>query len=259
MLTSYLDSFADKCFIVTGGGGDIGTATVKMLLGRGARVAVFDKSIGPLQSLDSVSSDRLMRRQCDVTLEGDVMAAFAEAHRYLGALHGIVNAAGIEGRRSSIDQCPTEIFAAVMAVNVTGVFLCMKHIIPLLDANGGGAIVNLCSTAGFKGVEGMAPYVASKHAVLGLTRSAALEWGRRRIRINCVAPGPVEGRMLSSIYAEKAEDAHWPSIESRKAINPSGRFADPGEVAAVILFLLSEAALFVNGAVYPVDGGVSAL
>ncbi|MCP3731377.1 SDR family oxidoreductase [Sphingomonas sp. MG17] len=255
------DSFAGKSFILTGGGGDIGSATVHLLLGAGANVAVLDRSGDALARLkaEAATPDRLFVAACDVAAERDVVRYFAEARHALGAIHGIVNAAGIEGRRGPIDQYPVEMFAAVMSVNVTGVFLGIKHGIPLLRDSGGGAIVNACSTAGIKGVEGMAPYVASKHAVLGLTRSASLEWGRHGIRVNCVAPGPVEGRMLKAIYAEQADDPNWPSLESRKALNPSGRFGDPREIANVIAFLLSDASSFVNGACFSADGGVSAL
>ena len=253
--------FSNKTIILTGGGGDIGSATVHLLLDSGARVAVLDRSADALAAFANTAkaSDRLFTAPCDMTSEADVRACFAAARQRFGPVHGVVNAAGIEGQRSPIDQCDTAMFETVMAVNVTGVFLGIKHAIKLLQESGGGAIVNACSTAGIKGVQGMAPYVASKHAVLGLTRSAGLEWGRHGIRVNCVAPGPVEGRMLSSIYAEKANDPSWPSLESRKALNPSGRFGDPMEIAQVIAFLLSDASSFVNGAVYSVDGGVSAL
>lgn len=256
-----MEAFSGKTIILSGGGGDIGSATVQLLLARGARVAVLDRSLKALQKLAETSPmpDRLFTRACDVSSEEDVSASFREARNALGPVHGIVNAAGIEGRRGPIDQCATEMFDTVMAVNVRGVFLGIKHGIPLLQENGGGAIVNACSTAGIKGVEGMAPYVASKHAVLGLTRTGGLEWGRHGIRVNCVAPGPVEGRMLKAIYAEKANDPNWPSLESRKAINPSGRFGDPAEIANVIAFLLSDASSFVNGALFSADGGVSAL
>lgn len=251
----------DKTIILTGGGGDIGSATVQLLLAQGGRVAVLDRSPDALDRLAAAAggSDRLFTAPCDVTSEAEISACFAKARAALGPIHGVVNAAGIEGRRAPIDQCATEMFDAVMAVNVKGVFVGIKHGIPLLRESGGGAIVNACSTAGLKGVEGMAPYVASKHAVLGLTRSSGLEWGRHGIRINCVAPGPVEGRMLQSIYAGRAADPSWPSLESRRALNPSGRFGEPAEIANVIAFLLSDASSFVNGALFSVDGGVCAL
>lgn len=260
-MTAERAGFSGRTIILTGGGGDIGSATVHQLLDQGNRVAVLDRSADALGALAGAveRTDRLFTATCDVTSEDDVRQRFSEARAALGPVHGIVNAAGIEGRRGPIDQCPTDMFDAVMAVNVKGVFLGIKHGIPLLRESGGGAIVNACSTAGIKGVEGMAPYVASKHAVLGLTRSSGLEWGRHGIRVNCVAPGPVEGRMLASIYAEKADDANWPSLESRKALNPSGRFGDPVEIARVIVFLLSDASSFVNAALFSVDGGVSAL
>ncbi|MBB6125221.1 SDR family NAD(P)-dependent oxidoreductase [Sphingobium subterraneum] len=253
------ENLVGKGYIVTGAAGDIGAATVRLLRDQGARVVALDKRRDAIHTPDDhIPSDQLKVISCDVTVEKEVAAALDGAQQFLGSIDGIVNAAGIEGNRSPIDQCSMEMFSAVMAVNVTGVFLCMKHAIPLVRKRG-GSIVNICSTAGFKGVEGMAHYVASKHAVLGLTRSGALEWGRHGIRVNCVAPGPVEGRMLASIFAEKADDPHWPTLESRKASNPSARFADPAEIAAVIAFLLSDAATFVNGAMFPVDGGVSAL
>lgn len=256
-----VDTLAGKAVILTGGGGDIGAATVRLLLSRGARVAVFDRSADALERLraDAQVPERLLTGSCDATSEEDIQSCFADALRQFGAVHGIVNAAGIEGKRGPMPECTAEMFDTVMAVNVKGVFLGMKHGIPLLRQSGGGAIVNACSTAGIKGVEGMAPYVASKHAVLGLTRSGALEWGRHGVRVNCVAPGPVQGRMLEAIYAQHANDPNWPSLESRKAMNPSGRFAAPEEIGEVITFLLSDAASFVNGACYSVDGGVSAL
>lgn len=255
------EDFAGKTFILTGGGGDIGGATVKLLLSRGAQVAVFDRSADAVAKLEAEAqaSSTFLGGTCDVTSEDDIRASFASARKRFGRIHGIVNAAGIEGKRNPIPDCPTDMFDAVIAVNVKGVFLGMKHGIPILLEDGGGTIVNACSTAGIKGVEGMSPYVASKHAVLGLTRSGALEWGRHGVRVNCVAPGPVQGRMLEAIYAEKANDPNWPSLASRKAINPLGRFAEPSEIAQVIAFLLSDGSSFVNGAIYSVDGGVSAL
>ena len=260
-MTTTGDPLAGKNFILTGGGGDIGSATVQLLLDRGAGVAVLDHAADALETLSAAvgMTDRLFTAPCDVTAEADIKTRFAEARAHFGSIHGIVNAAGIEGKRGPIPGCDTAMFDAVIAVNVRGVFLGLKHGIPLLQDSGGGAIVNACSTAGIKGVEGMAAYVASKHAVLGLTRSAALEWGRYGVRTNCVAPGPVQGRMLEAIYAQHANDPNWPSLESRKALNPSGRFAQPVEIAEIIAFLLSDASSFVNGACYSVDGGVSAL
>lgn len=249
-----------KAIILTGGSGDIGSATVRHLLGAGARVAALDRSADALEQLAASIGlpDRFMTLVADVTDEGSIVDSFAAARRAFGNVHGIINAAGIEGRRNPIPDYPTELFQAVMAVNVTGVFLGLKHGIPMLREAGGGAIVNACSTAGIKGAEGMSAYIASKHAVLGLTRTAALEWGRHGVRTNCIAPGPIEGRMIESIYSSQP-DAGWSDIETRKKANPSGRFGKPGEVAAVIGFLLSDAASFVNGACYSVDGGVSAM
>ena len=224
-----------KAIILTGGSGDIGSATVRHLLDAGARVAALDRSAEALGALATAiaAPDRLVTLVTDVTSEASVAENFAQARSTFGKIDGIVNAAGI-------------------------VFFGMKHGIPLLRENGGGAIVNACSTAGIKGAEGMSAYIASKHAVLGLTRTAALEWGRYGIRTNCIAPGPIEGRMIESIYSSQPESG-WADIETRKKANPSGRFGRPEEVAAAIGFLLSDTASFVNVAIYSVDGGVSAM
>lgn len=248
-----------KTIIITGASGDIGSELTRSFLAAGAGVAAIDRSEEALIRLAAAMGDggQLQTQVADVTNEASIAQAFEAARTRFGRIDGVVNGAGIEGVRTAIDSYPLDMFQAVMAVNVTGVFLGIKHAIPLLRENG-GAIVNLASSAGIKGAPNMAGYVASKHAVIGLTRVAALEWGRHGIRTNAVCPSAVEGRMIESIYASQGDVAAI-DPETRRQANPSGRYAEPSDVAAVVGFLFSDAAAFVNGAYYPVDGGVSAM
>jgi NAD(P)-dependent dehydrogenase (short-subunit alcohol dehydrogenase family) len=250
---------ARKAAILTGASGDIGAETARQLLAQGTRIAAIDRSAEGLDRLAAQLSHTpgFLPITADVTDEAAIEAAFAQAHRTFGAIDALIACAGLEGEREPIDRYSTHVFDRVMAVNVKGVFLSMKHAIPILRAGGGGTIVNLSSTAGLKGAEAMSAYVASKHAVIGLTRVAAVEWMRHGIRTNCVCPGPVRGRMIDAIFGSTAEEASA-AAKARMSAVPSGRFSEPSEVAAVILFLLSDAASHVNGACYTVDGGISA-
>lgn len=244
---------------VVGAAGDIGAATVRLLLDQGAQVVAVDRDVAALDTLAGVlgSPAGLLCLAADVSSETAMADVFGAIAKQWGGLTGLVNGAGIEGSRTTIDLYPLEVFRTVLDVNITGVFLGMKYGIPLLREHG-GAIVNIASTAGIKGAEGMSAYSASKHAVIGLTRTAAIEWGRQGIRVNAVCPGPIEGRMIEAIYAS---GPGTPSLipADRAAQIPSRRFGTPDEVADVIAYLLTGAPDFVNGAAWQVDGGISAI
>lgn len=253
-------SLAGKVILITGASGDIGAEAVRSFLDDGARIAAVDRSGDGLDRLarSSGESGSLATFVADVTDEASVQASFAAIYERFGRIDGLVNAAGIEGPRVPIDRYPADMFRQVLNVNVTGAFLGMKHAIPIMLESGGGSIVNLSSVAGTKGAEGLSAYIASKHAVIGLTRTAALEWMRHGIRVNAVCPGPISGRMIDAIYDENPE-APSPIGEARRQAIPARRFGEPAEVAAVTAFLLSDAASYVNGACYAVDGGISAM
>ncbi len=256
MTTPPLVDFTGRHIAVVGAAGDIGTAIVSLLLALGGRVTAIDRdpvTLAALEALPGASAATLAIAAADVTDE----ARMAEVFAALGAIDGLVNGAGIEHRPTPIPELDTAILRKVMDVNVTGVFLGMKYGLPLLRRPG-GAVVNFASTAGIKGANGMSAYVASKHAVIGLTRCAAIESGPDGLRINAICPGPTAGRMIDSIMGSEPGKPSAMAQERMAAV-PSRRFGEPAEIANVTAFLLSEAAGFVNGACYSVDGGISAI
>jgi NAD(P)-dependent dehydrogenase (short-subunit alcohol dehydrogenase family) len=192
-----------------------------------------------------------------VTREADVERLVRTTVDSFGRLDCAVNNAGIgggspDGRRFATHECPEEHWARIVAVNLTGVFLCLKHEISQMLAQGGGAIVNLASIAGLVGGFGT-PYVAAKHGVVGVTRNSALEYAQQGIRINAVCPGPIQTPMVARAFAAT------PDLEQRwLATEPVGRLGDPSEVAVAITWLCSDAASYVTGIAMPVDGGWTA-
>lgn len=244
--------------VLVGGAGDIGTAMVGQFLSLGARLAVLDRDLAALERLRDKLGDPAMLEilPVDVTDEAAMAGTFA---RLGPRIDGLVNAAGIENAPAPIAGFDLATFRKVMDVNVTGVFLGLKYAVPLMaGAPGGGAIVNLGSTGAIKGAALMSAYVASKHAVVGLTRAAAVECGPQGIRVNAICPGPIEGRMIRSIYGGSG-DAPSEQAVARMAQIPSRRFGQPEEVARVTAFLLSPASSFINGALLSVDGGICAI
>jgi NAD(P)-dependent dehydrogenase (short-subunit alcohol dehydrogenase family) len=249
--------YTGKVALVTGAGGGIGAATARRLAREGARVLLADLP-GPL--LDAVTEAlgaQGLACPTDVTRDEEVKRAVASAERELGGIDLLVNNAGIEGAIASIEDYPLELFDRVLAVNVRGVFLGMRHAAPALRRRGGGAIVNLASVAGVTGEPNLSAYVASKHAVIGLTRSAAPGFGPQGIRVNAVAPAPVETRMMRAL--ETGLGGPQGELVKKMILDriPVGRYAQPDEVAALIAFLGSDEARYINGSIYTIDGGMT--
>ncbi|MFN4171972.1 MAG: SDR family NAD(P)-dependent oxidoreductase, partial [Pseudorhodobacter sp.] len=157
-----------------------------------------------------------------------------------------------------IPDVPTDGFREVLEVNVTGIFLGLKLVIPVMAKAGRGSIINSSSVAGLTGSPGLCAYVASKHAVLGLTRAAAVEWGGKGIRVNCINPGPIESRMMDAIEEGASPGDAAAVHDGFAATIPMKRYGTPEEVAGVVAFLASGDAAYVNGAAYTVDGGMTA-
>jgi len=249
--------YGGKVALVTGAAGGIGSATARRLAREGARVLLADLPGEGLDAIAAALGAQGIACPTDVTRSEEVARAVAMAERELGGLDFLVNNAGIEGVVASIEEYPLEVFDRVLAVNVRGVFLGMRHAAPALRRRGGGAIVNLASVAGVTGDPSLSAYVASKHAVIGLTRSAAPGFGPHGIRVNAVAPSPVETRMMRSI--EQGLGGPQTEIVKKMVVDriPVGRYAEPDEIAALIAFLGSDEARFINGSIYTIDGGMT--
>ena len=244
--------FAGQVALVTGGGSGIGRASCLAFARAGARVVVADVDAAGGEATARMVADaggEGLFVRADVARPAEVEALVARAVERFGRLDCALNNAGIEGEALPPHEYPDDAWARVLAVNLTGVFLCLKHEVRQMLAQGGGAIVNVASIAGLRGAPRRPAYGASKHGVVGLTRSAALVYARAGIRVNAVCPGLTNPAMAvrnPEVAAQAAERV------------PDGRMATPEEVAAAVLCLCSEAAAHVTGVALPVDGGATA-
>ncbi len=192
--------FDGKVALVTGAGGEIGAASIRLMAARGARIVAVDRDAGSLQRLSAALPELdLITCEADVADEDAVRRYVGYAQSRTGRIDIFFNNAGIEGPVCPIADYPLADFRRVIDVNVIGVFLGLKHVIPAMHAIGGGSIVNSTSVAGLAGSPGICAYNAGKHAVIGLTRSAAAEWAGKGIRINSINPGPIASRMMRSL------------------------------------------------------------
>ncbi len=240
--------------------GVIGAATMKLLAERGARIVAVDRDAKRLQA--AIGELPAQAEACavtaDVTQEDEVADYVRVATEKFGAIDVFYNNAGIEGDIAPIVRYSLETFRRVLDVNVIGVFLGLKHVLPAMLKQNRGSIINTASIAGLIGSPEIAVYSASKHAVIGLTRSAALECTGTGVRVNCVCPGLIDSRMLSAIIeGRNPGDAPVPTDRIVERI-PARRLGLANEVASVVAFLASDEASYVSGSAYTVDGGRTA-
>jgi 3alpha(or 20beta)-hydroxysteroid dehydrogenase len=255
------ERFVGKVAIITGAAGDIGTAVATWLAREGAHVVAVDMDEAGVTRLAADLLDQGLSCKAlvaNVSLEDDVKQVVADSCNAFGGVDILFNNAGIEGEYSCVSECSLEDFDRVMAVNVRGVLLGMKYVVPEMQSRGGGSIVNTASVAGLKGAAGLTAYSASKHAVIGMTRSVAKQQGPNNIRVNAVCPAPVTGRMMTSIENKMLPDDAATAHELVQASVPMGRYATSADVASMVIHLCSDEASFLNGGVYTVDGGVTA-
>jgi NAD(P)-dependent dehydrogenase (short-subunit alcohol dehydrogenase family) len=247
-----------KSVILTGGAGDIAKVVAKQFLEGGAKVLLVDLDESNLQeAVTGLASDNVSYCVADVTSEPDTEKYVAAAVERYGTVDVLLANAGIEGEVKPISDYDLAMFDKVMAVNVTGPFLGIKHVFPVMAANGGGSIVVTSSIAGLQGSPNIAPYATSKHAVIGLMRSCAKEGAAMNIRVNTVNPAPVEGRMVQSLeHGFSPEDQELVKAGMEASI-PMGRYAVPSDVANLMLFLASEESAYLTGGTYTVDGGMA--
>jgi NAD(P)-dependent dehydrogenase (short-subunit alcohol dehydrogenase family) len=250
-------SFDEKSVLITGASSGIGRATALAFANEGASLLLADVNIaGGAETVRLVEAGGGTAHfiETDVTQNDAVEAMVAAALSHFGRLDIAINNAGVGGAQlQSVSRYPEESFDSVMAVNVKGIWLCMRHEVPVMLQHG-GAIVNVASVAGLIGFPGNAAYAASKHAVLGLTKSTALETASKGIRVNAVCPSYVDTPMVGELTEGNAE------LEARvNQASPMRRLGTADEVAQSILWLASPAASFVNGAYLSVDGGLAAM
>jgi len=250
--------FTGKGVIVTGGANGIGRATCLGLVARGARVLIVDRDAEAGEALAAAIGPAARFQAADVTRSADVAAYVRAGQAHLGAIDGFFNNAGIEGKVAPTAEYEEAVFDAVIGVNVKGVFLGLRHVLPVMLAQGHGAVVNTASIAGLVGSPGMPAYVASKHAVIGLTKVAAAEVGPAGIRVNAVCPGPIDTRMVQDLAKQVSPNNPEAVAERYAASIPLRRYGTAEEVANLVLFLLSALAANITGAQYVVDGGRTA-
>lgn len=249
--------FKDKVVLITGGSGGIGQATAKLFLEEGAKVAIVGTSDEKLAKAKEKLGD-VLTIKANVANEEEVKNYVDKTIEEYGRIDVFFNNAGIEGKVKPITDQSVEDFKKVLDINVIGVFLGLKYVIPVMAKQKSGSIINTSSVAGMMGSPGVAPYVASKHAVVGITKTAALEVAKDNIRVNSVHPSPVETRMMRSLEEGfNPEDAAGVKKAQEAAI-PLGRYGEPDEIGKLVLFLGSDDSAFITGAQYVIDGGLRA-
>ncbi|MCW7541769.1 SDR family oxidoreductase [Aquabacterium sp. A7-Y] len=249
--------FSGEVAVVTGAANGIGRATALAFAAQRLKVVVADVDTAggetTAQMVRDTGGEAIFIR-CDVTSENEVSSLMETTVMNFGRLDYAFNNAGIDIEKTKLAEGSMAEYQAIMDVNVRGVWLCMKHQIRIMLKQGGGAIVNTGSTSSLHGAPRMSIYAASKHAVIGLTKSAAIEYGRKNIRINAVCPAVIDTEMYRRACAE---DARTEKVVL--SAHPVGRIGRAEEVAGAVMYLCSDAAAFTTGIAMPVDGGFSAI
>lgn len=249
---------SDKVVVITGGAGGIGRATADTLARAGCRIVLVDVAAeaGEQAARDIMQTGReAIFVQADVSKAGEVKNYVDVAVERFGRIDIFINNAAWEGVVQSLIDYPDDVFDKVIDINVRGVFLGLKHVLPVMYAQGAGVVVNMASIAGHIGSPGLIAYTASKHAVLGMTKTAAMESAKFGVRVNAVSPGAVDTRMLRSLAQLKEPDEADVAMAKYAVDSPNGRLATPEEIANVVLFLASDLSNHISGQSFRVDGG----
>lgn len=254
-----MTDFTDRGVLVTGGAGGIGLAIARTFLDLGAKVALVDIDQEALteRAAGLGADDRVVTIQGDVSDEQSVREFVSRAVDALGTIDVFCNNAGIEGPVGDLVDVDVADFDRVIGINLRGMFLGLKHVLPHMTRRGRGSVINTSSVAGLDGSAGLSPYIASKHGVTGLTKAAALEVASTGVRVNSIHPSPVNTRMMRSIEAGGGGDAET-HRQAFEAGIPVGRYGEPSDIADLVAFLGSDESAFVTGAQYRIDGGMGA-
>ncbi|PMC33775.1 oxidoreductase [Bacillus sp. UMB0899] len=252
-------SFIGKVVLITGAANGIGLAAAKAFAAEGAKLALVDLKLESLEkAASSIKADDVLLLAADVSKEEEVKQYVTETKNKYGQIDVFINNAGINGKFGLLDDQTVDNYQAVFGVNVLGAFLGLKYVLPIMKEQRSGAVVNTASNGGLLGAPGMGLYVASKHAVLGLNKTASLEAADYGVRVNAVAPSGVDTQMMKSIETNAMPGKE---AEARTAFEnsvPLKRYSTPEEIADLIVFLSSEKASFISGSYYRIDGGQGA-
>jgi len=253
-----MKKFKNKTILITGGSGGIGAATAKLFLNKGANVMLVDIDEKALKStVETLNNVKLAYIKADVTDEQQVKNYVDATVEKFGSIDIFFNNAGIEGKVMPLEDYPLDVFNQVIDVNIKGVYYGLRHVFPEMKKNGGSIIIT-SSTAGLRGTANVLPYVTSKHAVIGMMRTAALEGAPHNIRVNTVNPSPVDNRMMRSLEAGFSPDNAVNAKKNFEAGIPLGRYATNEDIANMVEFLASDKSKFITGTVNSVDGGMTA-
>lgn len=253
-------NFSGKIVVITGAGGGIGRATALAFADAGAKLILVD--IDAALGEETLAQARVRGAEAnfisaDVSRSADVRAYVAAAVDKHGRIDCFFNNAGIEGKVGPIFELDEATFDTIIAVNLKGVFLGLRHVLPAMLKQRGGTIVNTASVAALVGSPGLSAYVASKHGVLGLTRAASTDVAGYGVRVNAVCPGPVQTRMIQSLEKQRSPGDPAAAAAAMRAAIPTGRYATPEEVANVVMYLCSDLSGSVTGTHITIDGGRS--
>lgn len=251
----------DKAVLITGAASGIGRATAVEAHAEGARLLLSDVDDAQGEAVAQEiagAGGTAVYASCDVTDEASVEALVGRCAEELGRIDGAFNCAGVLGPLGNVGDTDYDAWRKILQVDLDGVFLCTKHELRAMAAQGSGSIVNMASAAGLIGWPAAAGYVAAKHGVVGLTKSAALEYAEQGVRVNSMCPSYVLTPMVEEDLFRDALGNDQALIDAARANHPIGRFAQPEEIAAAVVWLLSDKASFVTGTAMSVDGGYTA-
>lgn len=255
--------FTDRVALITGGGSGLGRATAVRLASEGAKLSLVDVSAEGLEAtraavLEAAPDTDILTTIADVSDEAQVDAYVIDTTEHFGRIDAFFNNAGIEGKQNPTESFTAAEFDRVVSINLRGVFLGLEKVLAVMREQGSGMVVNTASVGGIRGIGNQSGYAAAKHGVVGLTRNSAVEYGQYGIRINAIAPGAIWTPMVENSMKQLNPSDPRAAAEEFIQVNPTKRYGEAPEIAAVVAFLLSDDASYVNATVVPIDGGQSA-